>query len=139
MGFMFKYSFASHFWNNLEQATSSGLNMDIWLPKHRQPDVLPTGHPAASPGLWLSHLPSLLATVGHPNWHWTPRCRHTSLSLFLSCSLHETVTVFAFSVLIPASSVRIYGILLADSGHICTVLILAELSRHYYKTNNKEQ
>lgn len=136
---MFKHSFALHFWNNLEQVTSSGLNTDIWLPKHRQPAVLTAGQPAASPGLWLSHLPSLLATVGHPNCHWTLRCRHTSFSLSLSCSLGGTVTLFASSVLIPASFVRIYGILLADSGHICTVLILAEVSRHYYKTNYKEQ
>lgn len=47
--------------------------------------------------------------------------------------------MFAFSVLVPTSSIIIRDILLADSGHICTVLILADVPRHYNKTNNKEQ
>lgn len=137
---MFKHSFASHSLNNLEQGTSSEPTTGIWLPQRRQLAILPAGCPTASGRLWLSLPPSLLGTVGHPNWHWTPRCRHISLSLSLSCFLHKTETIMvAFSVLIPASPITNCNILLADSGHICTVLILAEVCRHYNKTNNKEQ
>lgn len=47
--------------------------------------------------------------------------------------------MFSFPVPIPASSLRICNVLMADSGHVCTVLILAEVSKQYNKTNNEEQ
>lgn len=117
---MCKHSFAMRSLNSLEQVTSSGHH---W-------------QPAACPAWWTS----LVGAAQRLRWHQIPVCQRVALGLSLSCSAHMTEAITLVpSVLVPASSIKTCNILLAESGCICTVLILAEASKSYSNTNNKEQ
>lgn len=116
---MHKHSFATRSLSSLEQVTSGG---------HRW-------QPAACPACWAP----LVGAAGRLRWHQIPACRRVALGLSLSCSAHMTEAVPVPSELVPASSIPTCNILLAESGCVCTVLILAEASKSYSNTNNKEQ